>query len=175
MVLLFIYWAGILIVKTNYLPFEGILGHTVELRIMERLIASPDVEFNITELAEMAGVHRDSASLVIQKFLRWNMLTLTSRKGNVDRFKLNPEEPLVTFFTAFNEAIIMQLFPEMEGVLGEDESAFTAAFSKKVGAVRSCSLPCANVSSSSRERALAGAKRSSRHKDVKIFEELAKM
>jgi len=105
--------------KTIDRPFEGILGSTVELRILERLIASPEVEFNITELGAMTGVHRDSASKVIEKFTRWNILKFTSRKGNMDLFKLNTEEPLVISINAFNDSIVMQMFPEVEGVLEE--------------------------------------------------------
>ncbi len=29
--------------KTNDRPFEGVLGNTVELRVLERLIASPEL------------------------------------------------------------------------------------------------------------------------------------
>ncbi len=104
--------------KTKNRPFEGILGNTVELRILERLLASPDAEFNVSELGTMAGVHRDSASKVIEKFLRWNILVRKSR-GKMDFFRLNTEEPLVTSVNALNDSIIMQMFPEVEETLME--------------------------------------------------------
>jgi hypothetical protein len=107
--------------RTKDRPFEGVLGNTVELRILERLIASPSMEFNITELGTMAGVHRDSASKVVDKFARWNMLIHTVRRGNTGSFRLNTEEPLVRSINAFNDSLIMQLFPEVEETLEEME------------------------------------------------------
>jgi len=103
--------------KTTDRPFEGILGNTIELRIIEKLIAMPDAEFNVTELGNMAGVHRDSASKVIEKFLRWNIIRKVARKGNMDLFQLNTYEPLVISMNTFNDSIIMQMFPEVEAAL----------------------------------------------------------
>jgi len=103
--------------KTTDRPFEGILGNTVELRIIEKLIAMPDSEFNVTELGNMTGVHRDSASKVIEKFLRWKIIQKIARRGNMDLFKLNSDEPLVISINTFNDSIIMQMFPEVEEAL----------------------------------------------------------
>lgn len=44
--------------RTKDRPFEGILGNTVELRILEKLIAQPDAEFNVSELGTITGVSR---------------------------------------------------------------------------------------------------------------------
>jgi len=99
--------------KTNDRPFEGVLGNTAELRVLERLIASPNTEFNVTELSYMTGVHRDSASKVINNFLRWNVLLRTT-KGKMDFYRLNCDEPLVVSINAFNDSLIMQMFPEVK-------------------------------------------------------------
>ncbi|HOE52842.1 MAG TPA: hypothetical protein PKO24_04335 [Methanomassiliicoccales archaeon] len=112
--------------KTNDRPFEGILGNTVELRILERLIASPDAEFNVAELSSMTGVHRDSASKVINKFVGWNVLVRTT-KGKMDFYRLNSDEPLVVSINAFNDSLIMQMFPEVRAAMEsvEDRSAIS--------------------------------------------------
>ena len=102
--------------KTNDRPFEGVLGNTVELRVLERLIASPGTEFNVAELSAMTGVHRDSASKVINKFLRWNVLARTT-KGKMDFYRLNPDEPLVISINAMNDSLIMQMFPDVKAVM----------------------------------------------------------
>jgi len=102
--------------KTKDRPFEGMLGNTVELRVLERLIASPETEFNVAELSNMTGVHRDSASKVINKFLRWNVLVRTN-KGKMDFYRLNSDEPLVISINAFNDSLIMQMFPEVKATL----------------------------------------------------------
>lgn len=111
--------------KTKDRPFEGLLGNTVELRVLERLIASPETEFNVAELSNMTGVHRDSASKVINKFLRWNVLVRTT-KGKMDFYRLNADEPLIISINAFNDSLIMQMFPEVKAALdGMNEGSTT--------------------------------------------------
>jgi hypothetical protein len=104
--------------RTIEKPFEGILGNTVELRIMERLIASPRMEFNIADLSRMVGVHRDSASKAIRKLLKWNVLV---KMEHGPRFRLNEEEPMVVAMNAFNDSIMIQMFPGVADAL-EDQS-----------------------------------------------------
>lgn len=99
--------------KTLNRPFEGILGNTKELRVLERLIASPKMEFNPTDLGRMTGVSRDSAIKTIEKLSRWNVIIFSNRKGNMDFYKLNEEEPIVIALIAFNDSIIVQMFPEV--------------------------------------------------------------
>jgi len=113
--------------KTSDRPFEGLLGNTVELRVLERLIASPESEFNVAELSNMTGVHRDSASKVISKFLGWNILLRTT-KGKMDFFRLNSDEPLVMSINALNDSLIRQMFPEAKAVMEglNDESVTTS-------------------------------------------------
>ena len=105
--------------RTIEKPFEGILGNTVELRIMERLIASPRLEFNIADLSRMVGVHRDSASKAIQKLLRWNVVV---KMEHGPRFRLNEEEPLVVAMNAFNDSVMIHMFPEVAEAL-EDQTS----------------------------------------------------
>jgi hypothetical protein len=105
--------------RTIEKPFEGVLGNTVELRVMERLIASPRMEFNIADLSRMVDVHRDSASKAIQKLLKWNLLI---KLEHGPRFRLNEEEPMVVAMKAFNDSIIMQMFPEVANALEEQIS-----------------------------------------------------
>ena len=99
--------------KTLNRPFEGILGNTKELRVLERLIASPKMEFNPTTLGRMTGVSRDSAIKTIEKLTIWNIIVFSNRKGNMDFYKLNEEEPMVIALNAFNDSIIVQMFPEV--------------------------------------------------------------
>ena len=134
--------------KTTDRPFEGILGNTVELRIIEKLIAMPDAEFNVTELGNMSGVHRDSASKVIEKFLRWNIIQKVSRRGNMDLFQLNSDEPLVISMNTFNDSIIMQMFPEVEEALEDmalEPIIAPGKTNERRGPFVSTTSDCANV------------------------------
>ncbi len=58
----------------------------------------------MAELSAMTGVHRDSASKVINKFLKWNVLVRTT-KGKMDFYRLNSDEPLVISISAMNDAL----------------------------------------------------------------------
>jgi DNA-binding transcriptional regulator GbsR (MarR family) len=107
--------------KTMNRPFEGILGNTIELRIVERLIASPNATFNPTDLAKMTGISRDSATKAIKKLNEWNVMSFVERRGNMDLYKLNSDEPMVVALKAFNDSIIMRMFPEVSDVLEELE------------------------------------------------------
>jgi DNA-binding transcriptional regulator GbsR (MarR family) len=107
--------------KTMNRPFEGILGNTIELRIVERLIASPNATFNPTDLARMTGISRDSATKAIKKLNEWNVMSFVKRKGNMDLYMLNSDEPMVMSLKAFNDSIIMRMFPEVSDVLEELE------------------------------------------------------
>jgi len=110
--------------KTSDKPFEGLFGNTVELRVLEKLIASPNTEFNVAELSSMARVHRDSASKVINKFLRWNVL-IRITKGKMDFYRLNSDEPLVISINALNDSLIMQMFPDARAALDDMDDGLT--------------------------------------------------
>ena len=120
--------------RTMANPFEGILGNTVELRILERLIASPRMEFNIADLSRMVEVHRDSASKAIQKLLKWNIL---EKMEYGPRFRLNEQEPLVVALKAFNDSIIIQMFPEvvesLEELISEEQDIENSKSGRMLG------------------------------------------
>ncbi len=95
--------------KSETKPFEALLGNTVELRLMEFLLATPRLDFNITELAGRAGVSRQSADGVIKKFTRWKVARPASHRGNMTFYAINLDSPIVQAFYAFNEALIGDL------------------------------------------------------------------
>jgi len=114
--------------KTKNRPFEGVLGNTVELRTLERLLASPRSEFNVSELGRMTGVSRESAGLVVSKFTEWGMLNLAGRKGNFDLYALNQDDQLIRSMKEFNDGLILKMFPEVGEVLDEiEEESFVFA------------------------------------------------
>ncbi len=145
--------------KTNDRPFEGVLGNTVELRVLERLIASPGTEFNVAELSAMTGVHRDSASKVINKFLKWNVLVRTT-KGKMDFYRLNSDEPLVISISAMNDALIMQMFPDVKTGMDAMEEG-------------SLPTPIRDEELSEREIRIDAASRMAKQKNAGILKRLA--
>jgi hypothetical protein len=95
-------------------PFEGILGNSSALRILEFLLPREDLEFNIQELADKVGVSWPTAHKVIEKYVEWNILKGVQEHGNAMYYELNKDSSLVALFEDFNNLVI-------EGILTEDE------------------------------------------------------
>lgn len=85
-------------------PFEGILGNTCELRLLEFLLPLNDMEFNITELSEETGVNRVTAGRVAKKFVEWGILNASNDK--IVQYSINQSSPIVQSIEIFNNALI---------------------------------------------------------------------
>lgn len=93
-------------------PFEGILGNTCELRILEFLLPLDGVTFNVTELSEEAGISRVTVGRVIKKFVDWGILKVHGQK--VLEYSINLESPIVKSIEVLNNAIIAEMLGEEE-------------------------------------------------------------
>ena len=91
-------------------PFEGIFGNTCELRIIEFLLPLKGIGFNISELAEEAGVSRATAAKVINKFIGYGIMTVSREQDGTKHYKVNPGSPFVKLFEDLNNIIIEELF-----------------------------------------------------------------
>lgn len=93
-------------------PFEGILGNSSALRILEFLLPREDLEFNIQELADQVGVSWPTAHKVIEKYLKWKILKEAQERGNAMYYELNKESPFFILFEDFNNLVIENILPE---------------------------------------------------------------
>lgn len=93
-------------------PFEGVLGNTCELRLLESLLPLDDMGFNVTELSEEAGVSRVTAGRVVKKFVEWGILNADNRK--VTNYSLNRSSPIVRSLESLNNALIGRMLGEGE-------------------------------------------------------------
>jgi hypothetical protein len=94
-------------------PFEGLLGNSCELRMLEYLLPLQGIDFNITELGEEVGVSRVTATKIVVKFIKWGLLNPTRSVGNTTYYTLNHESPIVKSVEQFNNTII-------ENILGNE-------------------------------------------------------
>jgi hypothetical protein len=102
-------------------PFEGILGNTVQLRLLENLIANGPANFNKRELGEVAGIARASTDKAIESFLEWGILKVSEKHGAMTLYALDFDSALVRSMIMFNESIIRRLYPSMlEAIYAED-------------------------------------------------------
>jgi len=97
-------------------PFEGILGNTSELRLLEYLISLPKLDFNISELSRVSDVSRPPVDKVIKKFANWGIVQVLPRRGNMTFYKLDEESPIVAALTDFNNALIEEMYPESKAI-----------------------------------------------------------
>ena len=91
-------------------PFEGLFGNTCELRILEFLLPLSDMEFNITELAEEAGVSRVTAGRVVKKFVACGLLNVGA--GKVPLYSINTDSSIVRRVDDLNNALIEKMLGE---------------------------------------------------------------
>ena len=87
-------------------PFEGIFGSTPELKTLQFLIAHSHFDYTKKELAEHAGISRQTVYKVLEMFLKWRIVKETRKIGNVTLYALNKENRLVESFKKFDNEII---------------------------------------------------------------------
>ena len=86
-------------------PFDGVLGNSSELRLLEFLLPMHDVEFNISELADEVNVSRVTITRVVKKFIVKDILK-TRRVAPVTYYSLNYASPIVQWFQDGNNVFI---------------------------------------------------------------------
>ena len=89
-------------------PFERILGDTCELRVAEKLLAMPDFEFSVSELARSTGLSRPSIYAVIRGFDRWGIVHRLDR-GKRPRYRVNLDSNLVQSLYEFNHELVYRV------------------------------------------------------------------
>ncbi len=94
-------------------PFEGLLGNSCELRMLEYLLPLYGIEFNIAELAEEVGVSIVTATRVVKKFAKWGVLKSPRTIDNIAYYTINQESPVVKNVEQFNNVLI-------ENILGDE-------------------------------------------------------
>jgi DNA-binding transcriptional ArsR family regulator len=89
-------------------PLERVLGDTSELRVAEKLIAMPDFEFSVTELAKNTGLSRPSIYSVLRTFHRWGIVHRLER-GKRTRYRINTDSRLVQSLYDFNHELVFRI------------------------------------------------------------------
>lgn len=85
-------------------PFEGVVGKSVELRMIEFMLPLGDVEMSILDFVEFTGIGRRNVNIVVNKFERWGIFELVP--GCEAKYKINLDSPIVVAINEMNEAII---------------------------------------------------------------------
>ncbi len=110
-------------------PFEGILGTSSEIELLEYLLSCPDFSFNVSELARISEVpSRRTCSDIVKRFLKWEILRKVGQVGNVKQYKLNTDSKLVQAMYQFNNVLISTI---MEKELGIEEPEVLETYTRE--------------------------------------------
>lgn len=70
-------------------PFEGLLGNSSELKMIEYLLPLDEIEYDITELSKGVGISILTTTEIVNKFVKWDILKLTRTMGNMTYYSIN--------------------------------------------------------------------------------------
>ncbi len=94
------------------MPFEGLLGSSCELRVIEFLLPLKGLEFNLTELAEEVNVSRPTADRIVKKLMKWGLVKVASTHGRTKYYSLNENSDFIEVFENLNNRLTEQMFGE---------------------------------------------------------------
>jgi len=89
-------------------PFEGVLGNTSELRMLEYLLPLEGIDFNITELAEEIGVSRVTVTRIVKNFVELGILN-SKKIYRITYYGINLDSPIVKNIDQLNNILIENL------------------------------------------------------------------
>ena len=91
------------------MPFEGLLGNSCELKLIEFLMPLKDMEFNLTELAEEVSVSRPTVDRIVKKFVKWGLMKVARTHGKTKYYALNEDSGFVRVFEDLNNRLVEQI------------------------------------------------------------------
>lgn len=94
------------------MPFEGLLGDSCELKIIEFLLPLKGMEFNLSELAKEASISRPTADRIVKKFLKWGLMKVAHTHGKTRYYALNEKSNFIEIFENLNNRLVEQMLGE---------------------------------------------------------------
>ena len=90
-------------------PFEGLLGNTCELRLVQFFLPVKELEYNISEMAREIGMSRQAVEPVVKKLTKWGVLKVAQKHGNAYYYALNEKSGFIEVFENLNNRIIERM------------------------------------------------------------------
>ena len=87
-------------------PFEGILGNSRELQVINHLLSLPNLNFTIWELSNLMNISTHTTDRIIKNFLEWDILLPPTKKGNTNFYQINKNSVIVKAMYYLNDGII---------------------------------------------------------------------
>lgn len=70
-------------------PMQIIFGSHPQVKVIETLLLHPDFEYNLTELAECAGVSKATVFNLKEKLLHYGIVKPTKKVGRIQLYKFD--------------------------------------------------------------------------------------
>lgn len=70
-------------------PMQAIFGSHPQVRVIETLLLHPGFEYNLTELAENAGVSKATIFELKEKLLHYGIMKPTKKVGRIQLYKFD--------------------------------------------------------------------------------------
>lgn len=93
-------------------PFEGLMGNTCNLRVIEYLLPLKNTKFNEKDLIEDIGVSKPTIIKAIRKFTEYELIKKVEQVGNSIYYKVNSASPFIPLFEDVDNLIIQHLVGE---------------------------------------------------------------
>jgi predicted transcriptional regulator len=90
-------------------PFEGILGNSAELRLLEFLLPLREMEFNISELAEESEASRPTIQKTVTRLVGFGVMKISRKSGPVKYYRLDEASPFVSLLENLNNVLIERM------------------------------------------------------------------
>ena len=113
------------------MSFEGLLGNSCELKLIEFLMPLKDMEFNLTEFAEEVSVSRPTVDRIVKKFVKWGLMKVAHTHGKTKYYSLNEDSGFVRVFEELNNRLVEQ-------ILGQEKLSQIGEYWTKHALVSSC-------------------------------------
>ncbi len=94
-------------------PFEGVLGDSIELKLIEFLLPLEGMEFTISELSNEVGHDRNKMFETVEMLKEWKIIH-KKWDGEI-KYSLNVSSPIVCAINVINNSIIAMMI-EKENV-----------------------------------------------------------
>jgi len=85
-------------------PFEGVLGNTCELRLLQFLLPLDDMYFSASDLAEEVDANLTEVHEEVQKLVAWEVLFVSEEIP--PKYTLNSKSPIVYGIEILNNGLI---------------------------------------------------------------------
>ena len=91
-------------------PFEGILGDSTELRIIQFMLPLDGIAYSSQELAENIQSSVRETNIALDKLCLWGIM----KRINQNTFEVSKESPLIESINNFNNVMIGMIIEEIE-------------------------------------------------------------